>query len=160
MALLVRPIKVDLGQTPVLCWQWRIDTVVPGGDIHTKRGNDFAARVYVGFDMPASALSGSAKMKLSIARSVLGMDVPDAALTYVWDNKSPVGVAVRSPFSDRQQLIVTESGKRSTTSRAGRSRSPSRPTATTAGRSGGRPSPTSISSGATSNASPDSCSGE
>ena len=38
------------------------------------------------------------------------MEVPDAALTYVWDNSSRLGVAVRSPYSDRQQLIVTESG--------------------------------------------------
>jgi hypothetical protein len=110
MALLVRPISVDLVETPMLCWQWRIDAVVPHGDIRTKRGNDFAARVYLGFDMPSSALSGSAKMKLSIARSVLGMNVPDAALTYVWDNKSRVGLAVRSPYTDQQQLIVAESG--------------------------------------------------
>jgi hypothetical protein len=110
MALLARPIRVDLAQTPMLCWQWRIDAVVPRGDIRTKRGNDFAARVYVAFAMPASALSASAKMKLSIARSLLGMPVPDAALTYVWDKDSRIGLAMRSPYSDRQQLIVAESG--------------------------------------------------
>ena len=110
MALLVRPIRVDLAQTPMLCWRWRINAVVPRGDIRTKRGNDFAARVYVGFAVPASALSGSARMKLRIARNLLGMAVPDAALTYVWDNASRVGLAVRSPYSDQQQLIVAESG--------------------------------------------------
>ena len=85
MALLARPIKVDLAQTPVLCWRWWVQNAVAKGDIRKKAGNDFAARVYVSFDMPDSALSAGAKMKLGMARRVLGMAVPDAAVTYVWD---------------------------------------------------------------------------
>ena len=110
MALLARPIKVDLAQTPVLCWRWMVQNVVAKGDIRKKSGNDFAARVYVAFDMPDSALSAGTKMKLGMARRVLGISVPDAAVTYVWDNRSPVGLAIKSPYTDRQQLIVVQSG--------------------------------------------------
>jgi hypothetical protein len=110
MALLARPIKIDLAQTPVLCWRWWIQGVVAKADIHKKNGNDFAARVYVAFDMPDSALSAMTRMKLSVARRVLGLPVPDAAVTYVWDNRSPVGYAQRSPYTDRQQLVVAQSG--------------------------------------------------
>jgi len=110
MALLARPVKVDLAQTPVLCWRWFVQNVVAKGDIRKKAGNDFAARVYVSFDMPNSALSAGARMKLGMARKVLGMSVPDAAVTYVWDNRSPVGMALKSPYTDRQQLIVAQSG--------------------------------------------------
>lgn len=110
MALLSRPIKVDLAQTPVLCWRWLVQGVVAKADIRKKSGNDFAARVYVAFDMPDSALSVGAKMKLGMARRVLGMPVPDAAVTYVWDNRGAVGTAIKSPYTDRQQLIVAQSG--------------------------------------------------
>jgi hypothetical protein len=110
MALLARPMKVDLAQTPMLCWRWWVQGVVAKGDIHKKGGNDFAARVYVAFDMPDSALSTLTRMKLAMARRLLGLPVPDAAVTYVWDNRSPVGYAQRSPYTDRQQLIVAQSG--------------------------------------------------
>jgi len=110
MALLARAIKVDLAQTPVLCWRWLVQGVVAKADIRKKSGNDFAARVYVAFDMPDSALSTGTKMKLGMARRVLGISVPDAAVTYVWDNRSPVGLAIKSPYTDRQQLIVAQSG--------------------------------------------------
>lgn len=110
IALLARPIKVDLAKTPVLCWRWLVQRVVATADIRTKRGNDFAARVYVAFDMPDSALSAGTRMKLGLAKRVLGMDLPDAAVTYVWDNRSRVGLSVRSPYTDRQQLIVAQSG--------------------------------------------------
>jgi hypothetical protein len=110
MALLGRPIKIDLAQTPILCWRWLIEGVVGRGDIRKKSGNDFAARVYVAFDMPDSALSAMTRMKIGMARRMLGIPVPDAAVTYVWDNRSPIGLALRSPYTDRQQLIVAQSG--------------------------------------------------
>ena len=110
MAFLARPIKVDLTETPVLCWRWMVQGVVAKGDVRKKSGNDFAARVYVAFDMPDSALSAGTKMKLGMARRVLGMTVPDAAVTYVWDSRAAVGTALKSPYTDRQQLIVAQSG--------------------------------------------------
>lgn len=116
MAFLARPIKIDLGETPMLCWRWLVQGVVAKGDIRRKSGNDFAARVYVAFDMPDSALSAGTRMKLAMARRMLGMTVPDAAVTYVWDNRAAVGTAVKSPYTDRQQLIVAQSGNE----RAGR----------------------------------------
>lgn len=110
MAMLARHVTVDLGKTPILCWHWYVDSPVARADMTKKSGDDYAARVYVGFDVPDSALSGSTKFKLQIARTVFGKDLPDATLVYVWDNAHPVGTARRSPFTDRTQLIVAETG--------------------------------------------------
>lgn len=38
---------VDLEQTPVLNWSWRIANRLPGLDEQSKAGDDYAARVYV-----------------------------------------------------------------------------------------------------------------
>jgi hypothetical protein len=111
MAALTRPIEVDLARTPVLCWRWFVDGVVAKGDIRKKSGNDFAARVYVGFDIPDSELGALTKMKIGFARKVLGMSVPDAAVTYVWDNRSSVGTSLKSPYSQQQQIVVAQTGQ-------------------------------------------------
>lgn len=116
MALLARPLAVDLAATPVLCWRWRIDTPVTAADMRTKRGDDYAARIYVAFDIPDEALSGGTRFKLGIARRLFGGDIPDAALNYVWDNRNAVGTSLPSAYTDRARLIVAESGA----ARAGR----------------------------------------
>jgi hypothetical protein len=110
MAMMARPISVDLTQTPVLCWRWYVDAPVANADMTKKSGDDYAARMYVAFDMPDSSLSGSTKLKLRMARAMFGRHVPDAALVYVWDNKHPVGTARKSSYTDRSQLVVAESG--------------------------------------------------
>ncbi len=110
MALLARPLSVDLATTPMLCWRWRIDTPVATADLRTKRGDDYAARVYVAFDIPNDRLSGGTKFKLGIARRVFGTALPDAALNYVWDNRHPVGTRAPSAYTDRAQIVVAETG--------------------------------------------------
>lgn len=110
MSLMSRPISVDLAEKPILCWRWFIDAPVAKADMTRKSGDDYAARVYIAFDMPDAALSGSTKFKLKLARSMFGKSIPDAAVVYVWDNKHPVGTARKSSYTDRSQLIVVESG--------------------------------------------------
>ncbi len=110
MALMARPVTVDLQATPVLCWRWRIGGVVKSVDLATKQGDDYAARVYVTFSLPASALSFGTRTKLGIARAIYGDQVPDAAVNYVWDNRHPVGTRASNAYTDRAQMIVQHSG--------------------------------------------------
>jgi hypothetical protein len=110
MSLLVRPLSIDLDKTPVLCWRWYVDAPVKKADMTRKSGDDYAARVYIAFDVQDSALSGSTKFKLRMARSLFGQAVPDAAVVYVWDNSHAIGTARKSSYTDRSQLIVAESG--------------------------------------------------
>lgn len=115
MALLARPLEIDLKATPVLCWRWYVDAPVAGADMRRKIGDDYAARVYVAFDMPARALSVGTKLKLALAKQLYGAELPDAALNYVWDNRYPVGTRAKSAFTDRAEMIVSQTGS----SRAG-----------------------------------------
>ena len=110
MALLARPLSVDLAATPILCWRWLVDAPVARGDMTKKSGDDYAARLYVAFDMPDSAMSAGTRFKLGIARRLFGGNVPDAALNYVWDNRNPVGTRRKSAYTDRATLIVAETG--------------------------------------------------
>ncbi|MCM8611357.1 DUF3047 domain-containing protein [Accumulibacter sp.] len=110
MALLVRPLEVDLEITPVLCWRWRIDAPLLTADLDSKAGDDYAARVYLSFSVPPASLGLATRSKLAIARSLWGASLPDAAINYVWDNKYPIGTLRANAYTDRAQILVLESG--------------------------------------------------
>ncbi len=111
MALLGRTITVDLDKTPVLCWRWRIAQPVASANLNNKAGDDYAARVYLTFTVPPDALGFATRAKLSLARSIWGPSVPDAAINYVWDNKHPVGTLQANAYTDRAQMLVVDSGQ-------------------------------------------------
>jgi len=110
MAMLARPVSINLAQTPVLCWRWRVDAPIAAADLRRKSGDDYAARMYVAFRLPAGALSTLTRLKLGVARRMFDNDVPDAALNYVWDNRQPVGTEQPSSYTDRVQMLVLRSG--------------------------------------------------
>jgi len=110
MALLGRPVDIDLITTPVLCWLWRVDGVVRSADMTRRRGDDYAARIYLAFDLPSAALSLTDKASLTLARSLYGNRIPDGAINYVWDNRHPVGTNMPNAYTDRVRMIVQRSG--------------------------------------------------
>jgi len=94
----------------------RRDGGLDKADLATKAGDDFAARVYVFFDVPMESLSWGQRLKLRIARLVYGNEVPAAGICYVWDNRHPQGTSGWNPYTDRVRTVVVESGNE----RAGR----------------------------------------
>ena len=110
MALLCRPVEVDLERHPVLCWRWRIDGVVRAADMSRRSGDDYAARVYLAFQMPPGSLSLADRAALAMARAVYGKIVPDAAINYVWDNRHAPGTVMPNAYTDRARMVVRRSG--------------------------------------------------
>ena len=110
MALLTRQVVVDLEQTPVLCWQWRVSGALKTADITRKTGDDQAARIYIGLKLPASSMSLGTRAKLAFARSKGGSSVPDGAINYVWDNRLPEGTVRPNVYTDRARIVVMQSG--------------------------------------------------
>lgn len=110
MALLARPLDMDLKHLPILCWRWRIDAPLIHADLSKKTGDDFAARVYVAFSLPDSELSLGQRLKLGLARQLFGAQVPDAAINYVWDNRHPIGFEAPNAYTDHARMLVLESG--------------------------------------------------
>lgn len=110
MTLLGRPLDIDLAATPHLCWLWRIDAPLVSADMTRKSGDDYAARVYLTFQVAPEALEIGTRAKLALARTLYGDRVPDAALNYVWDNRQPVGTLRDNAYTDRARMIVLRSG--------------------------------------------------
>ena len=113
--LAAHAMRAEIAAAPILAWRWKVDRVVAGGDLSRRAGDDYAARVYVFFDVPDGDLSLADRLKLRFARLLHGDDVPAAALCYVWDNRHPVGTRAWNAYTDRVRMVVLQSG----TARAG-----------------------------------------
>lgn len=110
VSALVYPVRADPHQTPWLTWRWRVDNVLHKGDVLTKEGDDYPARVYVLFDYDVAKLPFGERTKVRLARLIYGDPIPVAALCYVWDNKQAPGFTAWSAYTNRLRMIVVDSG--------------------------------------------------
>jgi DUF3047 family protein len=93
-----------------LAWRWKVDRVVESADMERKSGDDFAARVYVFFDVPLETLPFADRVKVHLARLLHGEALPTAAICYVWDNRHAVSTSRWSPYTGRVRMVVLETG--------------------------------------------------
>lgn len=107
---LLRRLRVDPRLHPILSWRWKVTNLPLKGDLATKAGDDFAARIYLTFDLDPAALSLGDRLKLSLARAIWGDQLPAAALCYVWDGRAPVGTIAPNAYTDRVRMVVADSG--------------------------------------------------
>jgi hypothetical protein len=106
----VAPVAIDATRWPLLRWQWKVSRALAGSDVRTKRGDDYAARLYVFFDLPLEQLALADRLRIRASRALSGVDVPAAALCYVWGHAQPAGSTAWNPYTDRVRMIVVDSG--------------------------------------------------
>lgn len=86
----IKKLKFNPANYRYLKWSWKIAGTVAGGNEKIKRGDDYAARIYVIFP----------------GRFFWQM----RALNYIWANRLPKGESVPNAFSSNAMLIAVESG--------------------------------------------------
>lgn len=98
------------GARPALQWEWKVSRAVAGSDVTVKQGDDYAARLYVLFDLPSSRLSVADRLRLQAARAVSGVEIPAAGLCYVWGRAQPADSTAWNPYTKRLRMVVVDSG--------------------------------------------------
>ena len=88
---LYREIAIDLEQTPLLNWSWKVDNLLDGHDERTRAGDDYPARLYVVF-------SGG----LMFWRT--------RAINYVWSSNQPAGSEWPNAFTSNARMIAVRGG--------------------------------------------------
>jgi hypothetical protein len=106
---LTHDLDADPAARPTLSWRWKVDRVLARANLAEKGGDDFAARVYVFFDVPVEALPLGARVKAVLARAVWGEKLPTAAICYVWDTRHEPGTSAWNPYTDRVRTVVLRS---------------------------------------------------
>ncbi len=87
---LIYRIRYDLQEYPILSWRWKVEGTLQSGDATKKRGDDYAARVYVVFPhwIPTRTRS----------------------INYIWANRLPRGEAIPNTYYSHAVMIALRSG--------------------------------------------------
>ncbi|PYM91563.1 MAG: hypothetical protein DME04_18310 [Candidatus Rokuibacteriota bacterium] len=83
--------KVDLKQTPILEWSWRVVELPKGGDCRKKNTDDEAAQIYVTWP----------RFPQAVRSRIIG---------YIWDTTAPTGSFVPSQKTGMVHYVVVRSG--------------------------------------------------
>jgi len=108
---LVREIKIDPKQYPLVQWRWKVSNILKKGDVRLKAGDDYPARIYVTFEYDSSKLGFFEKAKYKAIRLIYGQYPPIGAINYIWESKAPMGTTIPNPYTNRVIMIVVESGE-------------------------------------------------
>ncbi|HSO19171.1 MAG TPA: DUF3047 domain-containing protein [Desulfosarcina sp.] len=107
---MVKRIDVDPGQYPLIAWEWRVANVLAKGDVTSKAGDDYAARIYITFDEASERISFLQRTKRAAIKMLYGMSPPSAAIAYIWGNRAAMESIHPNAYTDRCRMIVVESG--------------------------------------------------
>lgn len=86
-------IDVNIYETPIFSWDWRIHEIPEGANENSNKQNDSAASIYVVFDLG----------------HVMFRKVPKS-IRYTWSSSLPVGTEL-SKFYGNQKIIVVGTGE-------------------------------------------------
>jgi len=111
---LIKEVSIDPAEYPVVSWSWQVESTVEGGNYQNRSGDDYAARVYLIYDLPASDLGFRGRMAYRIIRALGYSEVPTRAISYIWGNVAPANEAVPNPYSDWVQMIAVRTGEEET----------------------------------------------
>ena len=107
---LVRPMRIDPKEWPIVTWSWKIANLVDKADVTKKSGDDYPARIYITFEYDPARVGFFERAKFEAVKLLYGEYPPIAAINYVWDGRAPAGEIVSNAYTDRVKMIVVESG--------------------------------------------------
>jgi hypothetical protein len=107
---LIRNLAFDVRKYPWLSWRWKITHVMRKGDLRHKKGDDYAARIYVAFKFDSQNASWWQRVLHTLASTSAGKELPGTVLTYIWANQAPMGTVANNPYTDHVKMIVLQTG--------------------------------------------------
>ncbi len=109
---LIRKIDIDPLEYPIIEWRWKVAGILKKGDARQKKGDDYAARIYISFAYDPSLLTFVERIKYKVVKLLHGEYPPSAVLNYIWGNKVPPNSVIPSPYTDRSMMFAVQSGDR------------------------------------------------
>ena len=107
---LIRKIRIDPKKFPIITWRWKVANTLLKGDVTSKQGDDYPARLYITFAYDPAKINWVDKLKYKTARLLYGEYPPLNAINYIWASKAPAGSMTPNPYTERAHMIVLQSG--------------------------------------------------
>jgi hypothetical protein len=108
--LVLRLDAIHIDQTPLLSWRWRVDRGLDLLEEQTKAEDDFAARVYIMFELDKDRASTFQRLRHRLAKLIYGETIPGSALNFVWTSRLPAGTVWDNPFVASAKMIALTQG--------------------------------------------------
>ena len=108
---LIRKIRINPEKYPIIQWRWKATNIYRNGDVTRKDGDDYPARLFITFECDPEKIGFVETIKFKLAKLVYGEYPPVGSINYIWASKAPIGTIVSSPYTDRDKMIVLESGE-------------------------------------------------
>lgn len=108
---LTRAIAIAPLEYPVLQWRWKVNNVLQKGNVTSKDGDDYPARIYITFTLDPGKAGYLERVKHEAARLIYGQDIPYRAISYIWGSNSQAGTMIANPYTDRVMMFVVEAGE-------------------------------------------------
>jgi hypothetical protein len=105
----LHPVGVAQAQATRLRWRWKTSGYPQDRWFGEKRGDDFAARVYVLYDYPLNRVPLPQRLMLGMARSLHDPELPAATMCYLLDPRAAQDTLIESPYTSRVRMIVVRS---------------------------------------------------
>jgi len=94
-SVLYRQAKVDLSETPVITWRWKVSRIYSGIDEKQRSGDDYPARLYV-----------------VIQTGLLPWET--LAINYVWSSTGTLNDTWDNAFTDKAKMLALQAGDKLT----------------------------------------------
>ena len=107
---LTRTLSITPVDYPVIQWRWKVNNILQKGDVTSKAGDDYPARIYITFAFNPDKAGYLERLKQEAARLIQGQDVPYRAISYIWGSNSPAGTMIANSYTDRAMMFVVQSG--------------------------------------------------
>ena len=107
---LVYKVDIDPEEYPILEWSWKVEGTVENGDYRTKKGDDYAARIYITFNYDKRNLNLGERIKYETFRTFSRFPNPLRAVNYIWANNAEIGTIAPNAYTNWVYMIAAESG--------------------------------------------------
>lgn len=93
-----------------LAWRWIVPALVTDADNESAGKDDAPARVVIAFKGDRSKLDASERATMSMAKALSGVELPYAAIQYIWAGKAAVERVIPNANTSRIKKLVVRSG--------------------------------------------------
>jgi len=109
-SLLVYRKTFDVYEYPDIRWQWKVSALYAKADPARKDGDDYPIRIYIAFAYDPKTAGPIDRAVYGAARLIYGEYPPVGSLNYVWSSKVIAEKMIKSPYTDRNRMIIKEQG--------------------------------------------------
>jgi hypothetical protein len=95
---------------PHVSWRWKIDDILPGADLKTKKTDDAPIRIYVAFEYDPKKSSAMERALYNSVKLIYGKYPPHSSLNYTWASLASTPDIVTSSYTSRSKMIILEKG--------------------------------------------------